>query len=153
MPEIQLMRGSQNVEWKESWRDEYLNWKKVGAGSEARGYRLLSPDAQRQAERTLNVQGCAWLPLAVADVGEARTACQKILERDTGLEPGQGRTDAEMDAVAEGDVRIGIAADVEAIGLGGYGRTLTVLTIEELPDEEEREEEGELAESWTARFR
>lgn len=41
----------------------------------------------------------------------------------------------------------------EAIGLGSYGRTLTILTVNELPDAEELEEEEELEESWTPRFR
>ena len=41
----------------------------------------------------------------------------------------------------------------EAIGLGPYGKTLTVLSIEDLPDAEELEDEEELEESWTPRFR
>lgn len=39
----------------------------------------------------------------------------------------------------------------EALGLGSYSKTLSVLSIEELPDNEELEEE--LAESWTASFK
>lgn len=41
----------------------------------------------------------------------------------------------------------------EAIGLGSYGRTLTVLTADDLPDAEELEEESELEESWQPRHR
>ncbi|MCG7988403.1 MAG: ImmA/IrrE family metallo-endopeptidase [Candidatus Thiodiazotropha weberae] len=41
----------------------------------------------------------------------------------------------------------------EVIGLGEYGKTLTVLTGADLPDVEEIEEEHELEESWTPRFR
>lgn len=41
----------------------------------------------------------------------------------------------------------------EAIGLGPYGKTLTILTIEDLPDPEELEEEEDLEESWKPRFR
>ncbi|HUF72860.1 MAG TPA: ImmA/IrrE family metallo-endopeptidase [Gammaproteobacteria bacterium] len=41
----------------------------------------------------------------------------------------------------------------EAIGLGPYGKTLTILTIDELPDAEELEADEELEESWTPRFR
>jgi len=41
----------------------------------------------------------------------------------------------------------------EVKGLGGYGKTLTVLSIDELPDQEEIEEEEDLQESWTPRFR
>ena len=39
----------------------------------------------------------------------------------------------------------------EVIGLGGYGKTLTVLTITE--DLEDLEEQDELVESWTPRFK
>jgi len=41
----------------------------------------------------------------------------------------------------------------EAIGLGPYGKTLTVLTIDNLPDAEELEEEEDLEELWTPRFK
>jgi hypothetical protein len=41
----------------------------------------------------------------------------------------------------------------EVIGLGGYGKTLTILTASDLPDREDIEEEEELAESWKPRFR
>jgi hypothetical protein len=40
----------------------------------------------------------------------------------------------------------------EVIGLGSYGKTLTVLTGMEPPDEIEDDEE-EIEESWTPRFR
>ena len=40
----------------------------------------------------------------------------------------------------------------EVIGLGGYGKTLTVLTGMESPDETE-DDEGNLEESWAVRFR
>lgn len=41
----------------------------------------------------------------------------------------------------------------EVIGLGRYGKTLTVLTASDLPDPEEIEEVHDLEESWTPRFR
>jgi hypothetical protein len=41
----------------------------------------------------------------------------------------------------------------EVIGLGSYGKTLSVLTGSDLPDPEDIEEEKELVESWTPRFR
>ena len=37
---------------------------------------------------------------------------------DLRLEPRQRGAEAEMDAVAEGEMRVGIAADVEALGVG-----------------------------------
>ncbi len=45
--------------------------------------------------------------------------------------------------------RAGVKADEDIIGLGSYGKTLTVLTVD-LPDEDE---DGDLEESWTPRFR
>lgn len=44
-------------------------------------------------------------------------------------------------------------AHEEVIGLGSYGKTLTVITINDLPEEEELEEEEDLVESWTPRFK
>ena len=41
----------------------------------------------------------------------------------------------------------------EVIGLGSYGRTLTVLTPTDMPDAEEIEEENEMMESWKPKFR
>ena len=41
----------------------------------------------------------------------------------------------------------------EIVGLGSYGRTLTIISLEDAPDEEELEEEDDLVESWTPRFR
>jgi hypothetical protein len=41
----------------------------------------------------------------------------------------------------------------EVVGLGEYGKTLTVLTAAEAIDAESLEEEQELIESWTPRFR
>ncbi|MCF6323872.1 MAG: ImmA/IrrE family metallo-endopeptidase [Gammaproteobacteria bacterium] len=41
----------------------------------------------------------------------------------------------------------------EVIGLGRYGKTLTVLTIDELPDQEDIDDENDLIESWTPRFK
>jgi hypothetical protein len=41
----------------------------------------------------------------------------------------------------------------EVIGLGSYGKTLTVLSTSDLPTDEELQEEEDLIESWTPRFR
>lgn len=41
----------------------------------------------------------------------------------------------------------------EVLGLGSYGRTLTILTATDVPDQEELEEESELEDSWDVRFR
>lgn len=41
----------------------------------------------------------------------------------------------------------------EVVGLGSYGKTLTVLSMDSVPDTEELEDEERLKESWTPRFR
>ncbi len=60
---------------------------------------------------------------------------------------------------AEGAIQDWFGGDIDAmlieetIGLGDYGKTLTVLTVNDLPDAEEIEEEEEMEESWTPRFK
>ena len=39
----------------------------------------------------------------------------KVRQRDPGLQPGQRSTQAGMNAVAEGDVRVGVTRDVEVV--------------------------------------
>lgn len=64
-------------------------------------------------------------------------------------------------ATAEGEARLldwfGSRGEYElyeeVMGLGSYGKTLTVLTLESLPDQEEIEEEDEMIESWQPRFK
>jgi hypothetical protein len=41
----------------------------------------------------------------------------------------------------------------DIVGLGSYGRTLTLLYEIEPPDEDEREQDAAMRESWTPRFR
>lgn len=41
----------------------------------------------------------------------------------------------------------------EVVGLGNYGKALTVLSLEGLPSDDEDEEEEDLEESWTPRFK
>lgn len=41
----------------------------------------------------------------------------------------------------------------EVVGLGRYGKTLTILAVSDLPTPEEIEEEQDLAETWTPKFR
>ncbi len=41
----------------------------------------------------------------------------------------------------------------EVVGLGRYGKTLTILSASELPDQDEADEEANLEELWTPRFR
>jgi Zn-dependent peptidase ImmA (M78 family) len=46
-----------------------------------------------------------------------------------------------------------VSINEDVIGLGNYGKTLTVLYGIDLPDAEEEEDEAALIESWTPRFR
>jgi len=41
----------------------------------------------------------------------------------------------------------------EVVGLGVYGKSLTVLTLDSLPDQEELDEEDEMVDSWTPKFK
>jgi hypothetical protein len=41
----------------------------------------------------------------------------------------------------------------DVIGLGRYGKTLTVLHGIELPEDQDQDDDGALTESWTPRFR
>jgi hypothetical protein len=56
-----------------------------------------------------------------------------------------------------GDFRRDLREVEEVVGLGNYGRTLTVLTCPGIEEQrygyEDRDEEERLIESWTPRFR
>ena len=41
----------------------------------------------------------------------------------------------------------------EVMGLGQYGKTLTVLSLGDIPGQEELDDEDDLVESWTPRFK
>lgn len=63
-----------------------------------------------------------------------------------------------IDGSANGTAWFGGFGDVElfeeAVGLGSYSRTLTILTtVDELPDEDDSDEDSEIRERWTPRFR
>ena len=47
-----------------------------------------------------------------------REAGENLVEGDGAFEPGEGGAEAEVDAVAEGDVVVALAVDVEAVGVG-----------------------------------
>lgn len=61
------------------------------------------------------------------------------------------RESGEADLRAWFGTRRRISATEEVLGLGEYGRTLTVITTDTSPDEEE--EDARLEESWTPRYR
>jgi hypothetical protein len=43
-------------------------------------------------------------------------------ERDLGFRFGEGRAEASVDAVAEGEVALGVSVEVELVGIGEAGR-------------------------------
>src|SRR5262249_6478982 len=85
-----------------------------------RGRREL--EADRQPRRTVDVEGPARLPGPVTGEREGCKPTEELGKGDGGLEPRQRRAEAAVDAVPEGDVRVGVAGDVEAIGVREPGR-------------------------------
>jgi hypothetical protein len=67
------------------------------------------------------------------------------------------RTEANIDIMDWLGCRKSVPATEEVIGLGGYGKTMTVLTCPSLVDEtyqdDDEDEESALEERWTPRFR
>src|SRR6185503_4148989 len=64
-----------------------------------------------------------------------------FLERDPGLEPGQRRTDAHMDAVPEPDGEADLAVDVKSVGIV----VLTLVAVGRAGEEEDRFARWDLA--------
>ena len=65
------------------------------------------------------------------------------------------RAEADIDIQEWFDGEISMQAKEETIGLGNYGKVLTVVTVTDAENEQsyEEEDEEELIESWTPRFR
>ncbi len=61
------------------------------------------------------MRACTALSQSTSHVGEA---LQHLVERDPALEPGQRGAEAEVDAVAEREVVVDLAVDVEAVAVG-----------------------------------
>lgn len=73
--------------------------------------------------------------------------------RDSGRVSRAERTSGESDLQDWIGGPHGVALNEEVVGLGGYGRTLTVLSAQHAVDADELQEDGELIESWKPRFR
>jgi hypothetical protein len=54
-----------------------------------------------------------------------RKPTKRLFERDAGLQSGQGRTDAEVDAVAERNVAIYAPKYIEAVPAGPIRETIS----------------------------
>ena len=70
---------------------------------------------RRSQPRTVEVRACTALSQSTSHVGKR---LQHLVERDAALEPGQRRAEAEVDAVAEREVVVDLAVDVEAVAVG-----------------------------------
>ena len=81
------------------------------------------------------------------------TVTESILDKSE-EEQREARAEGEVDITTWFGGRKSVTAWEEVIGLGSYGRVLTVLTCPDLVDEDEDEDSDEaLEESWTPRFR
>ena len=69
----------------------------------------------RSQPRTVEVWACSALSQSTSQSGKR---LQHLVERDPALEAGQRGAQAEVDAVAEGQVVVDLAVDVEAVGVG-----------------------------------
>ena len=73
----------------------------------------------RQALPAANRRGARLDGVLAIDLPERETL-QHLVECDAALEPRERRAEAEVDAVAEGEVMIDLAVDVEAVGIGEF---------------------------------
>ena len=80
----------------------------------------LEVDGQRR-DPVEDQAGTPWPVPPVARPGAGRESGEQRAERDPGLQPGQRRAEAVVDAVAEGQVRRVGAGDVERVGVGRSG--------------------------------
>jgi len=100
--------------------------------------------------RAYRDDGFTWIRKGAILPNDSETAS---LNRNV-LQIEQGHTtEAETDLADWWGGSKSILGIEQAIGLGQYGKTLTVLTFPNLPDEEEIEEEQQLIESLTPQFR
>lgn len=101
------------------------------------------------SEALRNLQGLDWLKKS-----------SRIPKNTVTYEFNQDQNNVFFSRRKDGDTNIqiwfggGLEVEMreEVLGLGNYGKTLTVLSSSYLPDDEELEEEEELIDSWTPRF-
>ncbi len=100
------------------------------------------------SESMKEFEGVAWprkgMPLPSGTISETLAASASDVREGK-------RASADVDLRVWLEGRRTITTTEEALGLGSYGKVLTVLTTEVLPDEIDEEEE--LEERWTPRFR
>jgi len=72
-------------------------------------------ESDRQSHGAVHVQSLARLQRLIGGKFETLESLQQIGERDSGFGAGECGAQAKVNAVAKGDMRIGIAADIEAV--------------------------------------
>ena len=80
--------------------------------------RSPSFEPYRQAIRPVHMQRFPRLPRRSARELEDAHPLEEFRQRHPGFQPRERRAEAEVDAMSNCDVRVGIAADVEPAGLG-----------------------------------
>src|SRR5947209_2451570 len=75
---------------------------------------------QRQPGNGDHRPGTAVLDLLVFGYLDVTVALQQQPQCDSGLQPGKWSAEAEVDAVAEGQVRVELAVDIEPVGVGEH---------------------------------
>ena len=78
---------------------------------------LTGPESDGKVRGSMDVECFSRFPRFIADPFQVGKVLKESAEGDPGLHPRQRGAKAEVDTVAEGDVRIGVAGNVEFFGL------------------------------------
>src|SRR5579883_907298 len=101
-------------------RSRWKAWTEVRSACSA--YRLADFEPDRQVVRTVDVQRFARFPRAVERQFQLRETRHQVGQRNARFHSRERGADAEMGAVSERDVRIGVAFHIEALGVGEDAR-------------------------------
>src|SRR5437762_2618964 len=99
-------------DWRAPWRRQCRR-----SCSARRGGPPARLEADRQPGRAEHVHALARLPRIGAGQPKALQAHEEIREGDPALQAGERRAQAEVEAVPERDMRVGLAGDVEAVSV------------------------------------
>lgn len=102
------------------------------------------------SEALKNLDGLDWIRRR--DFLPKNTATFTFNQDDNRVRRGD-RTEGTSDLQDWFNGPLSVEITEEVVGLGRYGKTLTVLTARDLPDEEEIQEEEEFNESWQPKFK
>ena len=96
------------------------------------------------------VKGLSWIKKGTRLSSGTVTSCFNKVEKNI---LNGNRSEGESTLLDWFDCSLRYELYEEVVGLGEYGKTLTVLTLDSLPDQEEVDDEDEMIESWTPRFK